>query len=178
MMPWDNKDPLPPQTWLLRVLGLQWVGVSLCSGRRRLPLWGLQPPFLFPSHREDRGPAQSYGSICHRAPRAVSQGRVVLALPGCPGRCSWGRAVGTCWWLHRRGSAGLAITLPAVDVRGPFGGPAAQSAVDCLTLWKLTRVGEVGMDMARATRARIECLSCHRCHLFRMAERTSLLRKQ
>lgn len=28
------------------------------------------------------------------------------------------------------------------------------------------------MDMARATRARIECLSCHRCHLFRMAERT------
>lgn len=39
-------------------------------------------------------------------------------------------------------------------------------------LWKLTRVGEVGMDMARATRARMECLSCHRCHLFRMAERT------
>ena len=28
------------------------------------------------------------------------------------------------------------------------------------------------MDMARATRARIECLSCHLCHLFRMAERT------
>lgn len=28
------------------------------------------------------------------------------------------------------------------------------------------------MDMARATRARIECLSCHRCHLFRTAERT------
>lgn len=28
------------------------------------------------------------------------------------------------------------------------------------------------MDMARATRARIECLSCHRCHLFRIAERT------
>lgn len=50
--------------------------------------------------------------------------------------------------------------------------PAAQTAVDCLMLWKLTRVGEVGMDMARATRARMECLSCHRCHLFRMAERT------
>lgn len=54
----------------------------------------------------------------------------------------------------------------------PVAGPPAQTAVDCLMLWKLTRVGEVGMDMARATRARIECLSCHRCHLFRMAERT------
>lgn len=50
--------------------------------------------------------------------------------------------------------------------------PEAQTAVDCLMLWKLTRVGEVGMDMARATRARMECLSCHRCHLFRIAERT------
>lgn len=39
-------------------------------------------------------------------------------------------------------------------------------------LWKLTRVGEVGMDMARATRARMECLSCHRCHRFRTADRT------
>lgn len=28
------------------------------------------------------------------------------------------------------------------------------------------------MDMARATRALMECLSCHRRHLFRMAERT------
>lgn len=46
-----------------------------------------------------------------------------------------------------------------------------QSA-DCLILWKLTRVGDVGMDMALATLARIECLSCHRCHLFRTAERT------
>lgn len=48
----------------------------------------------------------------------------------------------------------------------------AQTAVDCLMLWKLTRVGEVGMDMARATRARMECLSCHRCHRFRTADRT------
>lgn len=52
------------------------------------------------------------------------------------------------------------------------------SAEDCLMLWKLTRVGEVGMDMARATRARIECLSCQRCHRFRTADRTSLFRKQ
>lgn len=65
-------------------------------------------------------------------------------------------------------------------VRGPHaaGTPAppshtaAQTAEDCLMLWKLTRVGEVGMDMARATRARMECLSCHRCHRFRTAERT------
>lgn len=56
------------------------------------------------------------------------------------------------------------------------GGP--HSAEDCLMLWKLTRVGEVGMDMARATRARIECLSCQRCHRFRTADRTSLFRKQ
>ncbi|KAJ8345441.1 hypothetical protein SKAU_G00296340 [Synaphobranchus kaupii] len=46
------------------------------------------------------------------------------------------------------------------------------SAEDCLMLWKLTRVGEVGMDMARATLARMECLSCQRCHRFRTAERT------
>ncbi|KAH0626822.1 hypothetical protein JD844_002062, partial [Phrynosoma platyrhinos] len=48
----------------------------------------------------------------------------------------------------------------------------SQRAEDCLMLWKLTRVGDVGMDMALATRARMECLSCHRCHLFRTAERT------
>ena len=48
----------------------------------------------------------------------------------------------------------------------------AQTAEDCLMLWKLTRVGEVGMDMARATRARMECLSCHRCHRFLTADRT------
>lgn len=68
--------------------------------------------------------------------------------------------------------------LPGHRSRGCFAWPVAQSAVDCLMLWKLTRVGEVGMDMARATRARMECLSCHRCHLLRIAERTSLLRKQ
>lgn len=54
----------------------------------------------------------------------------------------------------------------------PRGLEQSQRAVDCLMLWKLTRVGDVGMDMALATRARIECLSCHRCHLFRTAERT------
>lgn len=55
----------------------------------------------------------------------------------------------------------------------PYGSSLlAQTAVDCLMLWKLTRVGEVGMDMARATRARMECLSCHRCHRFRTADRT------
>lgn len=53
-----------------------------------------------------------------------------------------------------------------------------QTADDCLMLWKLTRVGEVGIDMARATRARIECLSCQRCHRLRTAERTSLFKKQ
>lgn len=52
----------------------------------------------------------------------------------------------------------------------------AQTAVDCLMLWKLTRVGEVGMDMALAMRARMECLSCHRCHRFRTADRTCVRR--
>lgn len=55
---------------------------------------------------------------------------------------------------------------PKQSVVGP------QTAEDCLMLWKLTRVGDVGMDMARATRALIECLSCQRCHLFLTAERT------
>lgn len=34
------------------------------------------------------------------------------------------------------------------------------------------RVGDVGMDMARATRTRSAWLSCQRCHLFRAADRT------
>lgn len=60
---------------------------------------------------------------------------------------------------HSRVPSGSCLLLP-------------HTAEDCLMLWKLTRVGEVGMDMARATRARMECLSCHRCHRFRTAERT------
>lgn len=60
----------------------------------------------------------------------------------------------------------------AAGTPAPPSHTAAQTAEDCLMLWKLTRVGEVGMDMARATRARMECLSCHRCHRFRTAERT------
>lgn len=71
------------------------------------------------------------------------------AMPGDPRREGHGDAVALGSWLL-----------------------AHQTAVDCLMLWKLTRVGEVGMDMARATRARMECLSCHRCHRFRTADRT------
>lgn len=36
------------------------------------------------------------------------------------------------------------------------------SEVDCLMLWKLTREGDVGMDMAWVILARMECCSCHR----------------
>lgn len=39
-------------------------------------------------------------------------------------------------------------------------------------LWKLTREGEVGMDMAWVIRARMECCSCHRWKRFLTAERT------
>lgn len=46
------------------------------------------------------------------------------------------------------------------------------TAAVCLMLWKLMRVGDVGMDMARATRTRREWWSCQRCHLFLAAERT------
>lgn len=46
------------------------------------------------------------------------------------------------------------------------------TAAVCLMLWKLIRVGDVGMDMARATRTRSEWWSCQRCHLFLAAERT------
>lgn len=52
------------------------------------------------------------------------------------------------------------------------------SEVDCLMLWKLTREGDVGMDMAWVILARIECCSCHRWKRFLTAERTSLFRKQ
>lgn len=46
------------------------------------------------------------------------------------------------------------------------------TAVVCLMLWKLILVGEVGIDMARATRTRRAWLSCQRCHRFLTAERT------
>lgn len=46
------------------------------------------------------------------------------------------------------------------------------TAVVCLMLWKLILVGDVGMDMARATRTRRAWLSCQRCHRFLTAERT------
>lgn len=48
----------------------------------------------------------------------------------------------------------------------------AHTAVVCLMLWKLILVGDVGMDMARATRTRKVWLSCQRCHRFLTAERT------
>lgn len=58
------------------------------------------------------------------------------------------------------------------------GGGRCHTAAVCLMLWKLIRVGDVGMDMARATRTRSEWWSCQRCHLFLAAERTSPFKKQ
>lgn len=52
------------------------------------------------------------------------------------------------------------------------------TAAVCLMLWKLIRVGDVGMDMARATRTRSEWWSCQRCHLFLAAERTWWKKKE
>lgn len=39
-------------------------------------------------------------------------------------------------------------------------------------LWKLTRDGDVGMDMACVILARMECCSCQRWNRFLAAERT------
>lgn len=89
----------------------------------------------------------------------------------CPPGCRCQRLLGI-QSVRRGRSPPQAGQLAEPGEHLPDAGPPAQTAVDCLMLWKLTRVGEVGMDMARATRARIECLSCHRRHLFRMAERT------
>lgn len=50
--------------------------------------------------------------------------------------------------------------------------PGSHREVDCLMLWKLTREGDVGMDMAWVIRARMECCSCHRWKRFLTAERT------
>lgn len=110
-------------------------------------------PFPFPFTREDWGSGES--EALGPAQRSKA------AAPGGGAGC-----------LHTGWSVSPAVIFPATDLRGCFVWPVAQTAVDCLILWKLTRVGEVGMDMARATRARMECLSCHRCHLFRTAERT------
>lgn len=80
-------------------------------------------------------------------------------------------------WGHRQDLILCCAPLPGVPQSGDFGSWCgflllAHTAVDCLMLWKLTRVGEVGMDMALATRARMECLSCQRCHRFRTADLT------
>ncbi|KAG7282756.1 hypothetical protein CRUP_029964 [Coryphaenoides rupestris] len=40
-----------------------------------------------------------------------------------------------------------------------------KSEVDCLMLWKLTREGEVGMEMAWVILTRMECCSCQRSYL-------------
>lgn len=41
-------------------------------------------------------------------------------------------------------------------VTGEVGRPKGHTAAVCLMLWKLMRVGDVGMDMARATGTRRE----------------------
>lgn len=46
------------------------------------------------------------------------------------------------------------------------------TAAVCLMLWKLILVGDVGMDMARATGTWRAWWSCQRCHRFLRAERT------
>jgi hypothetical protein len=46
------------------------------------------------------------------------------------------------------------------------------TAAVCLMLWKLILVGDVGMDMARATGTRRAWWSCQRCHRFLRAART------
>lgn len=48
----------------------------------------------------------------------------------------------------------------------------SHTAAVCLILWKLIRVGDVGMDMARATGTRRAWWSCQRCHRFLRAVRT------
>lgn len=59
-------------------------------------------------------------------------------------------------------AAGIMCSLPA----------CRHTAVVCLMLWKLILVGDVGIDMARATRTRRAWLSCQRCHRFLTADRT------
>lgn len=105
--------------------------------------------------------------LLSQASNSCSAGGQGGGEPGCQCQQLLGiQSMGRSWSPPRTGQ----LAEPGDHL--PVAGPPAQTAVDCLILWKLTRVGEVGMDMARATRARIECLSCHRCHLFRMAERT------
>lgn len=75
----------------------------------------------------------------------------------------WGRITTSC----------KQITLVLTGRLSPqIGGAPAHTAVVCLMLWKLILVGDVGMDMALATRMRRLWLSCQRCHRFLTAERT------
>lgn len=109
-------------------------------------------------------------------------------LPGCLKAASWTREMG----VHKN-MMGTSLRKSAVRSKGrkseerglgrlekepwrPPGGAymcrVYHTAAVCLMLWKLIRVGDVGMDMARATRTRREWWSCQRCHLFLAAERT------
>lgn len=84
-------------------------------------------------------------------PRSLSlsgrAGELVSALSSVPtGACMARRAV-------RGGGRG---SCPKGGVTGEARRPGGHTAAVCLMLWKLIRVGDVGMDMARATGTRRE----------------------
>lgn len=110
-------------------------------------------------------------------------------LPGCLKAASWiweisihKSMMGTSLWkrvVQNKGRKFEERGLGRVNKEEPWRPPRGacmcrgyHTAAVCLMLWKLIRVGEVGMDIARATRTRREWWSCQRCHLFLAAERT------
>lgn len=116
-------------------------------------------------------------------------------LPGCLKAASqiWEmrvhkNMVGTSLWkraVQNKGRKFEERGLGRVKKEEPWRPPGAaclcgayHTAAVCLMLWKLIRVGEVGIDMARATRTRREWWSCQRCHLFLAAERTWWKKKE
>lgn len=100
-----------------------------------------------------------------------------LQTSGGWGGCS--SAAPLAWWNMMRQrwdkpneDGGGRGTVFSFSFRKPVSPCGSHRDVDCLMLWKLTREGDVGIDMAWVIRARMECCSCHRWKRFLTAERT------
>lgn len=129
------------------------------------------------SHPKSKRSSSSTNLTFHSVCRVLSSWRSVKHPPELWAWCS--RSVfqwpGRKRWRPRLRAPSLTLSLPLFlwgrEIWGRVG-LVPHSDVDCLMLWKLTREGDVGMDMAWVIRALMECCSCQRWKRFLTAERT------
>lgn len=106
------------------------------------------------------------------SPPHLCEPRVVLPLTGhmfvpAGARNDRTQTNHSVFFSHDRKILSVPSDMCRLCIRAP-----AHTAVVCLMLWKLILVGDVGMDMALATRRRRLWWSCQRCHRFLTTERT------